>query len=145
VFIIDERSLEKDVTLFELNENLKVASIDSIEFIEPGLIIITTKSGNFFEDRRIGVNKKTIDPNGYREAAEFYSPKYETEEELKKSHDRRTTIFWKPNVVFENGDALFDFYTADYKTTYSVVIEGIANNGQIIRKVGRISVKGKNK
>jgi hypothetical protein len=39
----------------------------------------------------------------------------------------------------ENGEAVFDFYTADSSTTYSVVIEGITNDGKIIRHVSKIS------
>jgi siroheme synthase (precorrin-2 oxidase/ferrochelatase) len=109
--------------------------------VSGGAVLITTKSKTFWQGRKIKFNIETLMPKGYREAAEFYSPKYETEKELKKGADRRTTIFWKPNVVFENGNAQFDFYTADYKTTYSVVIEGITYNGQIVRKEEKIYLK----
>jgi siroheme synthase (precorrin-2 oxidase/ferrochelatase) len=106
-----------------------------LPFLAPGgLIIITTKSKTFGKGRKIKFNIKAWFPQGYRAVAEFYAPKYETEEELKKGPDRRTTIFWKPDVVFEDGNAQFDFYTADAKTNYSVVIEGVAENGQIVRK-----------
>jgi hypothetical protein len=154
MLIIDDWILF-DVELREINLDIK--DIESMEFLEPndfslkmlpiisggGVFIITTKSKTWWKGRKIKFNIKALMPKGYREAAEFYSPKYETNEDLKKGPDRRTTIFWKPDVVFENGNAQFDFYTADSKTTYSVVIEGVANNGQIVRKVGKISVKGK--
>jgi hypothetical protein len=143
-----------DTELRDISD-IPINDIECMEFVEPGnyslamlpfpapggLIIITTKSKTWGKGRKIKFNIKVWFPKGYREAAEFYAPKYGTEEELKKGPDRRTTIFWKPNVVFENGNAQFDFYTADTETTYSVVIEGVANNGQIIRKTEKIFLK----
>jgi hypothetical protein len=116
--------------------NIPITDIKCIEFVEQvltifmgweslspgGTLIITTKSETFWNKKTIRFNMKAWFPTGYRKAAEFYSPKYETEEDLKKGTDRRTTVFWKPNVFFKNGEAEFDFYTADSKNSYSVVI-----------------------
>ena len=56
--------------------------------------------------------------------------------------DYRTTIFWKPDVVVDYDDGVqLDFYTSDFPTTYSVIIEGISDEGLIIRKVEKIEVK----
>ena len=58
------------------------------------------------------------------------------------SPDFRTTIFWKPDLlVSEDGKASFEFYTSDFPTTYSVVIEGLSNDGKIIRQVEKIEVR----
>ncbi|MDR1121712.1 MAG: carboxypeptidase-like regulatory domain-containing protein [Dysgonamonadaceae bacterium] len=156
VFIVDDWVLYEA----ELRDiaNMDIEDIESIEFLDPntdrhtlmtlpfeapgGLIVITTKSKTFGKGRKIKFNIKTVMPKGYRKAAEFYSPKYKTKEDFKKKIDRRTTVFWKPNVIFENGEAQFDFYTADSKTTYSVVIEGITTEGQIVRQTGQIAVRG---
>ena len=79
----------------------------------------------------------------YQEPVEFYSPKYETLEARQAViPDYRTTIFWKPDIVVSDSEeASFEFYTSDYKTTYSVVIEGITNDGKIIRQVEKIRVE----
>lgn len=88
-------------------------------------------------------NAVTITPLGYQKPVEFYSPKYDTPESGNMGiPDYRTTIFWKPDVLLQDdGKATFEFYTSDFKTTYSVVIEGITNDGNIIRQVERIEVR----
>jgi hypothetical protein len=144
--IIDDWPLH-DADLRDID--IDINEIESIEVVEDVLfstfpvrkIIITTKSKTYGKGRKIKFNIKSWRPKGYREAAEFYSPKYKTDEELRKGADRRTTIFWKPNVAFKNGNAQFDFYTADANNTYSVVIEGITDNGRIVRKTGKIFLK----
>ncbi|MCL1973575.1 MAG: hypothetical protein FWG54_02000, partial [Bacteroidetes bacterium] len=53
--------------------------------------------------------------------------------------DLRTTIHWQPVVQIDNqGQAFFSFYTADEQTSYTVTIEGVADNGTIIRNIGKI-------
>ena len=82
-------------------------------------------------------------PLGYQEQAEFYSPRYETEESREIGPpDLRTTIYWNPDVkVSADGVASFDFYTADSPSDYSVVIEGITEDGMLIRS--RSTLKSK--
>jgi hypothetical protein len=41
----------------------------------------------------------------------------------------------------ENETAIFEFYTSDFPTTYSVVIEGLTSDGRIIRQVEKIQVE----
>jgi hypothetical protein len=138
---VHPRDLKKEIVVHPKDLKGEIASGVGVTFnafpvdASGGIIIITTKSKTFLKGRKIQFNIKAIIPKGFREAAEFYSPKYEAAEE---GLDRRRTVFWKPNVFFENGEAEFDFYTADSKTTYSVVIEGVTNNGQIIRKTDKI-------
>jgi TonB-dependent SusC/RagA subfamily outer membrane receptor len=107
-----------------------------------GAIIITTKTGNITPKKGFRFNIKTIKPKGYSKDVEFYSPKYETEEQM-VGVDRRTTIFWKPDVKISEGNAAFDFYTSDSNSIYSVIVEGITNDGQIIRTLGSIVRGGK--
>jgi len=108
-----------------------------------GAISITTKRGGDSGVQSPKFNYAIYSPLGYQKPAEFYSPKYETLE-AKRSviPDLRTTIFWKPNVVIsEEGKVTFEFYTSDFRTTYSVVIEGITSDGRIVREVGKIRVE----
>jgi hypothetical protein len=55
--------------------------------------------------------------------------------------DLRTTIHWEPNITTdEEGKANFRFYTADAPSTYSVVIEGVTEDGKIVYKRDKIVV-----
>ena len=108
-----------------------------------GVISITTRRGGKTGNQIENSNQVIYTPLGYQKPVEFYSPKYETLE-AKRSviPDLRTTIFWKPDVVIsEDGEAFFEFYTSDYRTTYSVVIEGITADGRIVRQVEKIRVE----
>jgi hypothetical protein len=80
-------------------------------------------------------------PFGYREPAEFYSPRYQTADSREIGPpDLRTTVYWNPDVkVSPDGKALLDFYTADNPTDYSLLIEGITSDGLIISGRTRIS------
>jgi len=108
-----------------------------------GIISITTRGGVSNEEIK-KTNQTVCTPLGYQKPVEFYSPKYET---LESKHftipDYRTTIFWKPDVVIsdEQEEASFEFYTSDFPTTYSVVIEGLTTDGKIVRQVEKIHVK----
>ena len=53
--------------------------------------------------------------------------------------DMRTTIHWQPVIKTDSsGVASFDFYTADEPTSYTVAIEGLTEDGKIIRKEEKI-------
>ena len=109
---------------------------------EGGIISITTRR---WEDLPPGEksNRVVFTPLGYQKPVAFYSPKYDTQEAKWSSiPDFRTTIFWKPDIIIsEEGEASFEFYTSDFKTTYSVVIEGLTNDGKIVRQVEKIRVE----
>ena len=107
-----------------------------------GAISITTKKGT--ENISQDFNYTVYTPLGYQKPVEFYSPNYETlEAKYLSIPDYRTTIFWKPDVIIseDTGDAVFEFYTSDFPTTYSVVIEGLTNDGKIVRQVETIKVE----
>jgi hypothetical protein len=77
-------------------------------------------------------------PLGYQKPAQFYVPKYKVESVLNSAKpDLRTTIYWNPKLVADiNGNVHVKFYTADNANDYSVVFEGLTNNGEICRYVG---------
>jgi len=141
-------------TDFEDISNLTTDMIESIDILKGviggamlgvrganGAISITTRKGG--EDGRKPLNYTVFTPLGYQKPVEFYSPTYETLEDKNLNiPDFRTTIFWKPDVViFDAGEAGFEFYTSDFSTTYSVVIEGLTTDGRIIRQVEKIRVE----
>jgi len=133
-------------------ERLPISMIESIDIFKTGApfgmsgangaISITTKRGND-SPRNDQSNFVVYTPLGYQKPVEFYSPKYETQEaKWTTIPDYRTTIFWKPDIVIsDEEEASFEFYTSDFKTTYSVVIEGITADGRIVRQVEKIRVE----
>jgi len=115
-----------------------------------GAISITTTRGiddinRAMKYREVNNSNSTVfTPLGYQKPVEFYSPDYEKlDAKYLTIPDYRTTIFWKPDLVIseENKEATFDFYTSDFPTTYSVVIEGLTTTGKIIRQVEKIIVE----
>ena len=124
-------------------ENVHGLPAHSLSSVPIAHLVIMCKDLNTLFGEIERFNIKTVQPLGYQQPAEFYSPKYETlEQQSSIVPDYRTTLFWKPDLfVCEDGKASFEFYTADFKTTYSVIIEGITNDGQPIRLVKKIRVE----
>ncbi|WP_240755281.1 carboxypeptidase regulatory-like domain-containing protein [Pedobacter sp. SYP-B3415] len=80
-------------------------------------------------------------PGGYSVEKQFYSPKYETAASVNQN-DLRTTIYWNPNVTTDaTGKANFEFYNADGKGNYKVIVEGWDQDGNLGRAVYRYTVK----
>ena len=107
-----------------------------------GAISITTRRGSAGSVKE-KFNYTVYIPAGYQKPVEFYAPRYETLEDKRSAvPDYRTTIFWKPDVVVsDEGKASFEFYTADFSTIYSVVIEGLTADGRIVRQVDKIQLE----
>lgn len=83
----------------------------------------------------------TFNPLGYAKEREFYSPKYLPSTNYPNS-DLRTTIYWNPKVVTdEKGILNFEFFNADGRGNYRVVVEGLDKDGNIGRTVYRYVVK----
>jgi hypothetical protein len=131
--------------------SLPVSAVESIDVVKysailgvrgsGGVISITTRRGGDPGPEKL--NHTVYTPLGYQKPVEFYSPKYETLEARQSPiPDYRTTIFWKPDVVIseEEEKATFEFYSSDFPTTYSVVIEGITGDGKIVRQVEKIRI-----
>ena len=83
----------------------------------------------------------TFSPQGYNKQRQFYMPKYDVAANLNRN-DLRTTIYWNPNVSTDKtGVTSFDFFNADGKGQYKVIVEGIDGSGNIGRSVFRYTVK----
>jgi len=105
-----------------------------------GAIAIYTKRGESTTGNTISLHIKSIMPLGYRQPVEFYAPKYDTPEKRNANDpDLRTTIHWQPVVQTDSaGTASFEFYAADEPTSYTVVMEGLTDEGKIIRQEGKL-------
>ncbi len=150
LFVIDDLRFED---FFDRLDDIDVTSIESIFVVRDnsmipgyypntsGAIVITTKMG-YKEKPKKQLNIDHIIPLGYQQAAAFYSPVYETREQIDSSiSDIRTTIYWNPSVQFsEQGEAKIEFYTADSSTKYKMIFEGVGSDGKIIHSSYEIQV-----
>ena len=144
-----------DSTLFSPFEWVDVQDVESIDVFtggsaavfgsrgQFGAISITTRSGGVDFSKTTAPNHTVYTPLGYQTPVEFYSPKYETlEAKVLNIPDFRTTLFWKPDIVISvDEESGFEFYTSDFQTTYTVVIEGVTTDGRTFRQVEKIEVK----
>ena len=149
LLVIDGIVRENDDSAWRISMN-EVESIDIFKGASAvvfgmrgayGVISLTTKRGTNTSFTQKD-NNTTFTPLGYQKPVEFYAPKYETLAARQSPvPDYRTTIFWKPDIVLsDDGEVSFEFYSSDYPTTYSVVIEGLTNDGKIVRQVEKITV-----
>ncbi|HKG07729.1 MAG TPA: hypothetical protein VKB19_14765 [Pedobacter sp.] len=104
----------------------------------PGLVV-TTKFGGYRTSNDFSMKHYTA--QGYDASKEFYSPKYKNDDNDPKVADLRSTIYWNPTIISKEGKAKFEFFNADSKGTYRVVVEGLNASGIIGRQVFRYKVE----
>jgi len=135
-----------DIAQIDILSSMKAMAYGSRAF--GGAVVIYYKTiEDYKDDDKNRKDIQNISPLGYQKPAEFYAPKYDTPEKRNaQTPDLRTTIFWQPVVQTNNsGEASFEFYTADDPTSYAVIIEGLAEDGSIIRQEGKLGIKGEQK
>lgn len=154
-FLIDGFLMDDPMMIESTLNMMSLDEVEQIDLIKDGaamvyavsgadaVVAITTRTGTGNVKPESRFNVGFIMPLGYQKAEAFYAPKYETEEQkMNITPDLRTTIHWQPDVqVSADGRASFDFYTADARTSYSVVIEGITQEGKLFRGTGKLEVK----
>lgn len=96
-----------------------------------GIVSFITKKGN--------LSAMEFDNSVFRQVYEgcqiqnnFYTPDY-SQSEIKNNRlpDYRNTLYWKPDLhTGKNGKAAVDFFTSDESSDYTIVIEGIASDGE---------------
>ena len=151
LLVVNDRPMEMDqinmITTSEVAQIDILTSGTNTSMFGPrgvnGVIAIHTISGktNFSPPP---FNMAMISPLGYSAPVEFYAPKYDNPQtRANAAPDLRTTIHWQPSVqTNDDGVATFSFYTADTKedTSYSVIIEGVTDDGKIIHQKETISI-----
>jgi hypothetical protein len=136
--------------------NLNANDVESIEVLRSigytsiyggqgggGVLIITTKrGGGDYSYQRYAPGIITYMPKGYYKARVFYSPQYDKPETNARIPDLRSTIYWNPSIITgKDGKASFEYFNADTKGTYRVVVEGIDDNGNLGRQVYHYKVE----
>lgn len=134
-----------DVYSIEVLSSINAMSIYGSSIEKGGALIITMKHGgdhNYLtSENPAGLISYIF--KGYYPARTFYSPKYDKPNTGNyQTPDLRSTIYWNPNIITDkNGRASFEYYNADTKGNYRVVVEGIDDNGNIGRQVYRYKVE----
>lgn len=110
-----------------------------------GVICVYLKRGEDLAKVNTGPQpwQAVVSPLGYTNSFEFRLPEYENPD-VKQSTipDLRSTIYWKPNVTTdESGKAELFFYSADAVGTYTVTIQGVTPEGEIINYKTKINRK----
>lgn len=104
-----------------------------------GVISVITRSGGSIKREINGNIVKMIYPLGCQQPIDFYSPSYTSWDDYSIAKDLRKTLFWKPDLnINESGEITFDFYSADIPTTYTILIEGISDDGKLIYHISKI-------
>ncbi|MGN6395259.1 MAG: carboxypeptidase regulatory-like domain-containing protein [Mucilaginibacter sp.] len=151
--IVDGTILEAD---WNLLDNINTADVESVEVLadihstaiygtqgSAGLILITLKKGRKINNYyKYAPGVVTYAPKGFYIGRTFYAPQYDNPHTNEKIPDLRSTIYWNPTVVTGlDGKASFDFFNADGKGYYKVVVEGIDIEGRLGRQVYRYKVE----
>lgn len=96
-----------------------------------GIVNFTTYKGDLagFE---IDPHAAVIDYEGLQLKREFYSPVYNTPEQVAgRIPDYRNLLYWSPDVVTNNnGKYQTNFFTSDLPGRYAVVIQGLSDDGR---------------
>jgi hypothetical protein len=109
-----------------------------------GILRITLKNGTEEGSSKRNYTIKKFSPLGFQRAAEFYAPRYDTGNNgIGEGTDLRETLYWNPSIaIISNKQARFNFYTNDAaSTSYTITIEGVTANGELIHAVKKISKK----
>src|SRR5690606_32873208 len=146
--MFDIHIMNRDTTFGHKTPFLDIITKDSydlrqIRWANPTTLLAGSTTVN---DEKSGV--VSLFPLGYQQPVEFYAPLYDREQQDKErsSPEFRPTIHWKPDIQTDStGKASFSFYTSDKPATYTAVIEGITEKGDIIYEIREIKVGLENK
>jgi len=106
-----------------------------------GALVITMKHGASSSLNIIPRGLITYNINGYYKVKTFYSPKYAIGSNSNEP-DERSVIYWNPNIITDkDGKATVEYYNADTKGRYRLVLEGIDDNGNLGRQVFKYNVE----
>jgi hypothetical protein len=95
-----------------------------------GVVNVTTYQGDL-NGIRLNTNPIVLDYPGIPEQREFFSPKYETEDQINsRMPDYRTLLYWSPRILTDKQNkTTLDFCTSDLPGQYAAVIMGLSESG----------------
>ncbi|MBC7829052.1 MAG: hypothetical protein H7122_14980 [Chitinophagaceae bacterium] len=153
VFLDDPITLFNGVPVFETNKIMqydphKVHRIEVVKrryfygsSVLNGIVNFTTYQPD--PAMLSGLNAVVFDYEGVQFEREFYSPRYETREQLLgRMPDFRNVLYWSPAIrTNAQGKTEFSFYTSDQKGQYIVVLQGMSAEGSTGEELASFIVK----
>ena len=102
--------------------------------LQPALSIYTRKGDDMIDRRPTDKDLGLVKIAGYSPIKEFYSPDY-SESNTLSSSDARTTLLWMPYILTDkaNRKVPVSFYNNDFTKKMRIVLEGINDDGKMIR------------
>lgn len=99
-----------------------------------GMIFFTTYNVNY-NSLKVGDNTQFFDYDGTQGHRRFYAPSYRDESEKKsRIPDYRHTLLWLPEADTKGAASIdIPFSTSDLTGEFQVTVEGLTEDGQIIR------------
>ena len=96
-----------------------------------GIVNVTTYNGDL-DGIRLNTHPVVLDYPGIPEQREFFSPKFETEDQINsRIPDYRTLLYWSPRILTDKQNKnTVDFYTSDLPGQYVAVIMGLSESGE---------------
>ncbi|MGZ5134444.1 MAG: hypothetical protein ACXWCG_04820, partial [Flavitalea sp.] len=149
----DPVTLFNGVPVFETNkimqyDPLKIKEIEVINgryFYGPSVFNGIVNFTTYQPDPAMisGLNAVVFDYEGLQFTREFYSPVYETPEQLtSRLPDFRNVLFWSADIKTDLlGKAQIEFYTSDQKGRYIVILQGMNAEGRFGQQILSFEVK----
>ena len=96
-----------------------------------GIMNFTTYKGDG-SNIELDPHAVVLDYEGLQQQRKFYSPVYDSEEQINSTiPDFRTALYWNPSVNTDtHGKSDLSFYTSDKPGQYIGIIEGITADGK---------------
>jgi hypothetical protein len=153
IFLDDPLTLFNGVPVFDANKIIKYdpLNVKKIEVVKRkyfygpsifnGIVNFVTYSPdpNMLSD----LSPMIMEYEGLQYQREFYSPVYETQEQISsRLPDFRNVLYWSPNVQTNTqGKTEFNFFTSDLKGKYIAIIQGVDRSGRVGEKSITFEVK----
>ncbi len=147
--VVIDGTFGRDITLIPVSQIGSVEVLRTMTYLavygsraSNGVLVITSKHGQPGQiPPASAAGSVEYRPQGYYKALKFYSPQYDGPKV--NMPDLRSTITWQPVIQTDkDGNAYFEYFNADGKGNYRVVIEGIDyKTGSLGRQVYRYKVE----
>ena len=75
-----------------------------------------------------------VEADGYAITKEFYHPDYSVPDSRHALADKRTTLYWNPDVITDGETKVvkLNFFNNDFTKKYKVVVEGVDATGRLV-------------
>ena len=95
-----------------------------------GIVSYATYNGDL-DGYQLDPGSLVVEYDGLQYKREFYEPQYETQQQQQsRLPDYRNVLYWNPQLNTTKGTKDFSFYTSDIPGTYTLLIQGINEEGK---------------